>query len=444
MSKKKFTRRQAVKTLAASGATLAASTFPMPWVRRVDASEKILIGVPSSLSTPYGVADDQDHLNGTILAQEEINAAGGILGREIELFVPDLDKLSPESARQSIAACIDKKVHAISNAFIFAPIPAMDESAKYKCPYLQGNTQRDATEQFKADPVKYSHIFQTDPSEINYGWTYPLWLKAMEVEQGWKPKNRKIHIVAEQVGYNQTILRGAKEAIPKYDFELAEVTDIQYPVNDWAPVIQRLKSVDAGAIMIDHWVAHEYAAFCKQFVADPVPDSLVYLQYGPSQPEFLELGGRATEGFCWSTVLGIYGDQTGQDFRKKYLERFPEFGTPGDNTMGLVYTGNGYDILKYLEASWNATGAVSNAPEDFKKNCDWIRTHPFRGVCGMMDMNNEYQEALHYPDNGFNLQADSHETGMSQLFVQVQDIQHKIIWPDAISESKMRPSPWWG
>lgn len=434
--RKRQGRRKVLKSLGAIGVAAAASNFPAPWIRKVSAADKILLGVPSSLSTPYGVADDTDHLNGTILAQEEINAAGGILGRELDLFVPDVDKLSPESARQTIAACIDKKVHAISNAFLFAPIPAMDESAKYKCPYLQGNTQRNATEAFKANPEKYSHVFQTDPSEVNYGWTYPLWLQEMERVQGWKPKNRKIHIVAEQVGYNQTILRAAREAIPKYDFELTEVTDIQYPVNDWSPVLRRLKEVDAGAIMIDHWVAAEYAAFCKQFAADPVRDSLVYLQYGPSQPEFLELGGRATEGFCWSTVLGIYGDEIGQNFRKKYLKRFPEF----EGNMGLVYTGNGYDIVKYLQLAWEATGS----PEDFKANCDWIRVNPYRGVCGMMDMNNEYQEALHYPDNGFDNQADSHETGMGQLFVQVQDVQHKIIWPDAISESKMRPAPWWG
>jgi branched-chain amino acid transport system substrate-binding protein len=436
MKFKSISRRRAVKTIAAAGAAAAFSNFPSPWVRRANAADVILLGVPSSLSTPYGVADDTDHLNGTKLAQEEINAAGGILGRQLELFVPDVDKLSPESCRQTIAACIDKKVHAISNAFLFAPIPAMDESAKYKCPYLQGNTQRNATEAFKADPVKYSHVLQTDPSEVNYGWTYPLWLTTMEKEQGWKPKNRKIHIVAEQVGYNQTILKAAREAIPKYDFELAEVTDIQYPVNDWAPVMQRLKEVDAGAIMIDHWVAAEYAAFCKQFAADPVRDSLVYLQYGPSQPEFLELGGSATEGFCWSTVLGVYGDQIGQDFRKKYLARFPEF----EGNMGLVYTGNGYDIVKYLQLAWEATGN----PDDFAANVKWIVENPYRGVCGMMDMNNEYREARHYPDNGFGNQSAELEGGMSQLFVQVQDGQHKIIWPGPIAESKMRPAPWWG
>jgi branched-chain amino acid transport system substrate-binding protein len=100
-------RRKVLQTIGAGSAAFAASSLPMPWIRRVSAADTILLGVPSSLSTPYGVADDTDHLNGTKLAQKEINDSGGILGREVELFVPDVDKLSPESARQAIAACID-------------------------------------------------------------------------------------------------------------------------------------------------------------------------------------------------------------------------------------------------------------------------------------------------------------------------------------------------
>lgn len=426
-----LTRRGAIKTIGLGGM----SAMLLGSAARAQSSEPILLGVPSSLSTPYGVADDTDHLNGTTLAVEEINAAGGINGRMIELFVPDVDKLNPESCRQAIAACIDKKVHAISNSFLFAPIPAMDESAKYKAPYLQGNTQRAATEMFKSDPEKYSHVFQTDPSEVNYGWTYPMWLDAME-KNGWTPKNRKVHVVSEQVGYNQTILKALRESLEGSGWELAENTDIQFPVNDWGPVMRRLKEVDAGAIFINHWVAAEYAAFCKQFAADPVQGALVYLQYGPSQPEFLELGGRATEGFCWSTVLGVYGDQIGQDFRKKYLDRFPEY----EGNMGLVYTGNGYDIVNYLALAWQATGN----PDDFAANCDWIRANPYRGVCGMMDMNNEFQEALHYPDNGFGNQSAALEGGMSQLFVQVQGREHKVIWPNEIAESTLQKAPWWG
>src|SRR6185437_789995 len=123
MTTRSVSRRKALK-FAAGGAAAAAAGLAAPAVIAAG-KDKLLIGVPSSLSTPYGVADDTDHLNGTTMAVEEINAAGGVLGREIELFVPDVDKLSPESCRQAIAACIDKKVHAISNAFLFAPIPAM-------------------------------------------------------------------------------------------------------------------------------------------------------------------------------------------------------------------------------------------------------------------------------------------------------------------------------
>src|ERR1700739_2128607 len=79
-------RRKALK-LAATGAAAAVAGLAAPAVIAAG-KDKILIGVPSSLSTPYGVADDTDHLNGTTMAVEEINAAGGVLGRGTEYLVP--------------------------------------------------------------------------------------------------------------------------------------------------------------------------------------------------------------------------------------------------------------------------------------------------------------------------------------------------------------------
>ena len=235
----------------------------------------------------------------------------------------------------------------------------------------------------------------------------------------WKPTNMGIHLVQEQIAYNQTISKALQEAVPSSKFEIVKVTDIQFPVQDWGPVIQEIKETGAGMVMINHWVAAEYAAFCKQFQADPLEGALVYLQYGPSQPEFLDLAGPAAEGFVWSTVLGVYADEKGRAFREKYQQRFP-------GTMGLVYTGNGYDTIYYLKAAWEAVGD----PMKFKEVCDWIRTNPFRGVCGMMDLNNPWQEAAHFPDNGYPIEAATLDKGMGQLYVQVQDGEHKIIYPE--------------
>ena len=60
MDKKQQGRRRVLKGIGASGIAVAASSLPMPWIRKVSAADSIIIGVPSSLSTPYGVADDTD------------------------------------------------------------------------------------------------------------------------------------------------------------------------------------------------------------------------------------------------------------------------------------------------------------------------------------------------------------------------------------------------
>lgn len=426
---KDISRRTVLKTLSAS---VAVSTLPSPFVRQSFAADPILLGVPAAQTAMAGVADHQDYLNGTTLAVEEINAAGGILGRPLQTVVVDIDPLSPESGQIAINKLIDAKVQAISCAFSLTPVPAANASAAYKAPFLWGATQRNLTDLVAKDRDRYSHLFQTDPSEVHYGYTFPMFLQSIQDQGLWKPKNNGIHIVQEQIAYNQTISKALQDALPKSKFELGGITDIQYPVQDWGPVIQDIKRIGAGAIMIDHWVAAEYAAFVKQYQADPLEGTLVYLQYGPSQPEFLELAGPAAEGFVWSTVLGVYADEKGKAFREKYKKRFP-------GIMGLCYTGNAYDTTYYLKAAWEAVGD----PSKFKEVSDWIRTNPYRGVCGLMDMDNPFQECAHYPDNGYDITATELEKGMAQLYFQVQDGEHKIVYPDPLKESALRPAPWW-
>jgi hypothetical protein len=84
--------------VAGAGATLA-----MPFILREGAlgAEPIVLGLPTSQTAAAGVADDLDHLNGSTLAMEEINASGGILGRELKLFVTDVDKLFPGELQTS-------------------------------------------------------------------------------------------------------------------------------------------------------------------------------------------------------------------------------------------------------------------------------------------------------------------------------------------------------
>ncbi len=409
------------------GAAITATSF-VATQRAHAADGPIVIGMPLNQSGPVGVVDHQDHWNGTILAVEEINAAGGVLGRQIELNVVDTDILTPEGTQGAFQKLIDDKVHAISSPFVLIPAPAMDASAAYGAPHMSGDTKIDAIKQYQAAPDKHSNFFHLDPPETYYGHGFLPFLDNLKASGNWKPNNNKIHIVQEQIAYNQRISEATQEAIAASGgaWELAGITDIQSPVQDWGPIIQDMHKFGAGVVMLDHWVAAEYAAFTHQYPARPLKGALIYMQYGPSQPEFLDIAGKAAEGYIWSTVLGVYNDEQGAAFREKYKKRFP-------GTMGLVYTGMGYDVVYMLKAAWEAVGD----PNDFAAVNAFIKKNHYRGVNGWYILDNDCQCSPAYP-----AQVDDPEKGMAHLFFQVQDGEHKIISPAPLIESEFRPAPW--
>src|SRR5262249_24964690 len=155
----------------------------------------------------------------------------------------------------------------------------------------------------------------------------------------------KVHIIREQNNYNMQIAKEVVATLPSSKFELATITVIQYPLQDWGPVMQAIKKVQAGVIMLDYWAGAEEAAYCQQCVGDAVKGSLDYIKYGASQPEYLQVAGSAAEGMVWSTVLGVYADPQGMEFRKKYAAKHP-------GVIGLCYTGSAYDTAYILKNAW--------------------------------------------------------------------------------------------
>lgn len=425
MTEKKWTpdRRTVVKGIAA----VAASPLAAPFVAPALAQNKqpIRFAIVAAQTGQAGVADHRDYINGAQMAVEEINDAGGVHGRPIKIELHDIDILTLEGTQAAFRAVADSKPHAIGCAFTLIRIPALEALGDYKAPYLSGDTNFALISFAKQHRDKYWNYFEVDPPEIYYGRMFPRFLDDLAAGGVWKPINNKVHVIREQNNYNMVIGQEVVKSLPSSKFKLAKITDIQFPVQDWGPVMQAVKAEGAGVVMLDYWVGAEEAAFCQSFVADPVKGALVYIQYGPSQPEFLNIAGEAANGMVWSTVLGVYDDKQGAAFRKKYAAKHP-------GVIGLCYNGSAYDTTYILRNAW-----MNVAPENFKAVCDYIRTHTHRGVDGAVDMNNEYQAALHYP-----LQTTDLSKGMAQLYFQVQDMKHQIIAPGALAQSKFQPFPW--
>lgn len=389
--------------------------------------DPITIGMPIAQSGPAGIADHKDCWNGAILASDEINAAGGVKGRPIKLDVTDLDILSPEGITAGFQKLTGDNVQAIVSPFVIIPPVGLEAAAAYGAPYMSGDTNIDA-QKIAADREKYGNYF-TDPAETYYGSGFITFLSQLKDSGKWTPANNTVDIVRGDTAYNKNIAQATQDAIAASGgaWKLGKVIDITGGTKDWSPVLQKLKADAPGVIMVDHWIGAELASFSQQYAKDPVAKSLVYLQYGPSQPEYLQIAGPAAEGFIWGTVIGTGNTTDAQKaFRKAYQAKF----SVDDKTMGLVYPAWCYDMVKVLAKAWENTD-----PTDFAAVNKYIAANPVEGVTGHLDFAKGPVPV--YPD----VESDPAKA-VTHYFYQVQGGRHTVISPADAAEADFQAQPW--
>ena len=79
------------RTLIKTGATLAVAQFASPFVIRARAADMVKLGLDNPLTGTYAVPGKNEMI-GCQMAIDEINAKGGILGRQATLVVEDFDQ----------------------------------------------------------------------------------------------------------------------------------------------------------------------------------------------------------------------------------------------------------------------------------------------------------------------------------------------------------------
>lgn len=130
---------------------------------------------------------------GSILRQEEINAAGGILGRPVEIHIEDTREMGADLVGQSMQRLIDRfNTPAIVNGYnLGANMVELDIAADNDVIVMHNNTQIAHPEKVKTDPERYYGGFQTDPAEFWYGPGCLNFLNSLEASGQWEPENKK-------------------------------------------------------------------------------------------------------------------------------------------------------------------------------------------------------------------------------------------------------------
>jgi branched-chain amino acid transport system substrate-binding protein len=187
----------------------------------VYAQDTIKIGVDTPL-TGAGATPGQYLLWGVLIAVDEVNAGGGILGKKIELLVMD-DETDPQKAVANINEFVKKKVAAVlgpvnsGNAAAFIPILQKERIPNM----LVIASAAKLTKHFENEEKNY--IFRSSPSDSGQIQMLVRW--AAE-------KYKKIGLANDTSGYGrfgrETILENLKEhhlaPVEMTEFQLGDIT----------------------------------------------------------------------------------------------------------------------------------------------------------------------------------------------------------------------------
>ncbi|WP_026380737.1 ABC transporter substrate-binding protein [Afifella pfennigii] len=396
-------------------------TEPKP---RILSRRPVLVGMPLALSG-RGALDAAQMLNGARMAVTEINARGGILGRELRLVVSDCDVGDRASVIDSYSELIEKDVDAITGGYSCAEPAIHDLVAEFGAPYLHAATMQSAVEPVRQEPGRLGNIFQVCASDVTYGAGLVRFLGELTQPGSWKPRNKRLAIIQPHWPGLNVGLERIDAGLARRGWQMEIISDLAISDIDWRAVIARLHRLDPSLVVLASYFAEDGIAFQRAFRRQPLP-ALVYMLYSPSVPAFRQELGAAAEGVVWATTTGLYSDRLGRDFARRYQALH-------GHAAGRSHASIAYDRIHILAGAWSRAGGA----RQFDKVIADLRTSVHRGANGSYFFGTPGQVGLAFPDDT----ADP-SISQAQLVFQIQNGEQRILSPQPYADSVFIPPSW--
>lgn len=383
----------------------------------VYAEETIKIGVVAPLTGSWADAGTE-MLRGVEVAVDEINSKGGLVGKKIEIVEGDVGAFSGEK----IVSVGEKLVHRDKVDFIVTQylggVVDVKTFGEFDVPYLNMNTSEATQNLIRENLPKYSNVFQVCGPETAYSsGMFDFGTRIFPKLTDYTYPNKKIALITMVRSYNDRISKRFREIAEDSEWEI--VVDEKTPSGtvEWGSVLTKIRQAKPAIIFFNDHVPTDEVAFLEQFHNNPTK-SLLLIQYGPSNPAFLKLGKKKTNGIFWGAVYSGWGRKVA-GFRDKYKEKYNEeagFGdAAGTYTNTMIWAG--------------AVRKVGDS-KNYEEVCRMIREY----IWNFTGDNHVFN-----PINQTVIMGE----GLEPFKVyQVQNQQHKLISPSAFADAKVVVPAW--
>lgn len=342
MKQQNVTRRSALKGIAATTGVAAVSLAAPVFIRDARAASPIKVGIISPLTgawTVYGKA----HISGFELAVDEINAAGGVLGRKFELVVAD-SKTEPRIVVEQANRLIrQERVDFLAGTFSSAERNAAGPVVKALNKILLYPTFYEGQEKEFYPGVCNENIFMFGPEPTQQVWPH--------MEYMMNKFGKKFFMIGSDYAWPRVTNQVTKRKLDELGGEVVGEVYIPFGTPQYESVLRDIRG--SGADIIFHSLTgSDTVNFRQQYAAAGMKDNFAFWTVDDEEVVTTGLGPEVSGG---GYVSFDYFMSIKNPNNAPFLERFrKKFGQDAlMNTVGVAMYNSAHMAARAIEKAGN-------------------------------------------------------------------------------------------
>ena len=342
-------------------------TFVMGFSEFVRAADPIKIGAPTPLSGPY-VSDGVGYNRGVKMAVDDLNEAGGLLGRKVKIIRFDVQQFEPERVMQAADELVVKKKVVAVHAGWAGWGQDVRAYGKYEAPTFVWDGSDEAIAVWREDPEKYSNFFHMVDGQKAHSVMYWRGTESLPYEY----PNKKAVVINADDAWCQGVGDGIKEMAKKSGWDVPMHETVPYGVREWRPILAKIREIKPSFLYMEVLSTPDMVTFFRQFMRAPTK-TILNFGYGIQFIDFIENMGTEIDGLVGMSSgmpLPVAPTPEGNDWLRRFRKKYD-----AEPSTGSFYVYNGVMF-------WAKAVQEVGDPNKLEAINDYIATKPFKSISG--------------------------------------------------------------
>jgi branched-chain amino acid transport system substrate-binding protein len=376
------------------------------------AADPIKIGVIAEAQAIAGASIPQ----AAQLAADEINAAGGVDGRKIEIVTYDNHSSSADSVRAFQRAVNEDKVHAVIGSYISEVVLAlMPWASRLKTPFVTpGAASNEIPKAVNKDYEKNKYTFH------GYLTSASLALSVCDAAKDLLVDGKKMKtavIMSEDAAWTKPLDVGYQECLPKIGLKVLDHIRFSPDTTDFTPIFNKIEGAKPDIIITG--ISHVGVQPTVQWKNQQVPIPMLGISSQATNETFGKDTNNASDGVLYQGVSGpgVAVTPKSVPFAEAFKKKF------GNYPSYAGYTA--YDEVYYLADAVKRAGST-----DADKMVTALEATDWEGTIGRTQFYGKDEPFTHGLKYGKGL--------ITGLMLQWQDGAQVSVWPPEVAKAKIK------